>query len=126
MGGLKGDYHRTSFKLPSWQSLAPGASLSFDLVYYLPTSTPSNWTVSFGGKSYSLAGDLARGTKIVEPGDGTSGGTGGTGGNNGGNGGQCTAPACLEGPQLEGQVVEPGPGAGRRRRLAGPGSLLTP
>ncbi|MBC3989309.1 chitinase C-terminal domain-containing protein [Streptomyces sp. AC563] len=93
VGGLKGDYHRTSFKLPSWQSLAPGASLSFDLVYYLPTSTPSNWTVSFGGKSYSLAGDLARGTKIVDPGDGTSGGTGGTGGNNGGNGGQCTAPA---------------------------------
>lgn len=93
VGGLKGDYHRASFKLPSWQSLAPGASLTFDLVYYLPTSTPSNWTVSFGGKSYALAGDLARGTKIVEPGDGSSGGTGGNGGNNGGNGGQCTAPA---------------------------------
>ncbi|MFT2015999.1 chitinase C-terminal domain-containing protein [Streptomyces sp. 796.1] len=96
VGGLKGDYHRASIKLPSWQSLAPGASLTFDLVYYLPTSTPSNWTVSFGGKSYALAGDLARGTKIVEPGDGSSGGTGGNGGNNGGNGGnggQCTAPA---------------------------------
>ncbi|MFE6779342.1 chitinase C-terminal domain-containing protein [Streptomyces sp. NPDC057702] len=100
VGGLKGDYHRASVKLPSWQSLAPGASLTFDLVYNLPTSTPSNWTVSFGGKSYALAGDLARGTKVVEPGDGGSGGTGGTGGNNGGNnggnggnGGQCTAPA---------------------------------
>lgn len=72
IGGLKGDYNRVSLKLPAWQSLAPGASVELDFVYYLPTSTPSNWTVTFGGKSYSLAGDLARGTTVVEPGTGTN------------------------------------------------------
>ncbi|WP_267245339.1 chitinase C-terminal domain-containing protein [Streptomyces sp. PR69] len=71
VGGLKGDYHRVSLKLPGWQSLAPGASVELDFVYYLPTSTPSNWTVSFDGKTYGLAGDLARGTTVVEPGSGT-------------------------------------------------------
>ncbi|MET9994439.1 chitinase C-terminal domain-containing protein [Streptomyces mutabilis] len=68
VGGLKGDYHRVSLKLPAWQSLAPGASTTVDFVYYLPVSTPSNWTVTFGGKTYALAGDLARGTTVVEPG----------------------------------------------------------
>ncbi|MDG4863708.1 glycosyl hydrolase family 18 protein [Streptomyces sp. T-3] len=71
VGGLKGNYHRASLKLPSWQSLAPGASVELDFVYYLPVSTPSNWTVSFGGKTYSLAGDLTRGTTVVEPGTGS-------------------------------------------------------
>ncbi|WP_175409465.1 chitinase C-terminal domain-containing protein [Streptomyces sp. TRM64462] len=71
VGGLKGDYHRVSLKLPAWQTLAPGASVELDFVYYLPTSTPSNWTVTFGGKTYALAGDLTRGTTVVEPGTGT-------------------------------------------------------
>ncbi|MFH9732052.1 chitinase C-terminal domain-containing protein [Streptomyces sp. NPDC017260] len=70
-GGLKGDYHRVSLKLPAWQSLAPGASTTVDFVYYLPVSTPSNWTVSFGGKTYALTGDLARGTTEADPGDQT-------------------------------------------------------
>ncbi|MFI1866050.1 chitinase C-terminal domain-containing protein [Streptomyces jumonjinensis] len=82
VGGLKGDFHRASLKLPAWQTLAPGASVELDFVYYSPTSTPSNWTVTFGGKSYAIAGDLARGVKVVEP-SGDSGGPGGT----------CTAPA---------------------------------
>ncbi|GAA2923847.1 chitinase C-terminal domain-containing protein [Streptomyces enissocaesilis] len=68
IGGLKGDYNRVSLKLPAWQTLAPGASVELDFVYYLPTSTPSNWTVTFGGRSYALAGDLARGTTVVDPG----------------------------------------------------------
>ncbi|OKJ71512.1 chitinase C-terminal domain-containing protein [Streptomyces sp. CB02460] len=72
IGGLKGDYNRVSLKLPSWQSLAPGASVQVDFVYYLPTSTPSNWTVTFGGTSYALAADLARGTTVVEPGTGST------------------------------------------------------
>lgn len=107
VGGLRGDHHRVSLKLPSWQTLAPGASVQLDFVYYLPVSTPSNWTVAFGGKTYALAGDLARGTSLVDPGSGTTGGTttggtdnggtttGGTntGGTTGGGGGQCTAPA---------------------------------
>ncbi|WP_328869985.1 glycosyl hydrolase family 18 protein [Streptomyces sp. NBC_00287] len=71
VGGLKGDYHRVSLKLPSWQTLAPGASVELDFVYYLPVSTPSNWTVTFGGTTYALAGDLARGTSVVEPGGGS-------------------------------------------------------
>ncbi|MER5766488.1 chitinase C-terminal domain-containing protein [Streptomyces sp. NPDC001985] len=86
VGGLKGDFHRASLKLPAWQSLAPGASVELDFVYYSPTSTPSNWTVTFGGKSYAIAADLARGVKLVEPGDGGPGGPGGPGGT-------CTAPA---------------------------------
>ncbi|WP_371614897.1 chitinase C-terminal domain-containing protein [Streptomyces sp. NBC_00454] len=72
VGGLKGDYNRVSLKLPAWQTLAPGASVQLDFVYYLPTSTPSNWTVTFGGKTYGIAGDLARGTTVVEPGGSTT------------------------------------------------------
>lgn len=83
VGGLRGDYHRVSLKLPAWQSLAPGASVSLDFVYYLPTSTPSNWTVHVDGKRYGIPGDHARGTTPGEPG----GGTGGTGGDSGGTGG---------------------------------------
>lgn len=101
VGGLKGDYNRVSLKLPAWQSLAPGASVTLDFVYYLPVSTPSNWTVTFGGRSYALAGDLTRGATVTEPDTGTTGGTtggstgGSTGGTTGGStgGGSCTAPA---------------------------------
>lgn len=71
VGGLKGDHHRVSLKLPGRQTLAPGASAELDLVYYLPVSTPSDWTVTFGGRTYALAGDLTRGTTVVEPGSGT-------------------------------------------------------
>ncbi|MCK1818200.1 glycosyl hydrolase family 18 protein [Streptomyces sp. XM83C] len=71
VGGLEGDYHRVSLKLPAWQSLAPGASVELDFVYYLPVSTPSNWTVTFGGKTYALTGDLARGTTPADPGTAT-------------------------------------------------------
>ncbi|GAA3073323.1 glycosyl hydrolase family 18 protein [Streptomyces olivoverticillatus] len=71
IGGLKGDYNRVSVKLPASQPLAPGASADLDYVYYLPAATPSNWTVSFGGKTYALAGDLARGTTVVDPGGST-------------------------------------------------------
>ncbi|KMS70992.1 chitinase [Streptomyces viridochromogenes] len=71
VGGLKGDHHRVSLKLPAWQTLAPGASVELDFVYYLPVSTPSNWTVAFGGRTYALAGNLARGTTVVEPGPGS-------------------------------------------------------
>lgn len=70
VGGLKGDFHRVSLKLPAWQTLAPGASVDLSFNYYLPVSTPSNWTVNIGGTTYGLAGDLARGTTVVEPGTG--------------------------------------------------------
>ncbi|MFJ2579737.1 chitinase C-terminal domain-containing protein [Kitasatospora aureofaciens] len=61
VGGLKGTYNRVSVKLPGWQSLAPGASIDMDFVYYLPVSTPSNWTVNVGGTLYGITGDLTRG-----------------------------------------------------------------
>ncbi|GIH69354.1 chitinase C-terminal domain-containing protein [Sphaerimonospora thailandensis] len=67
VGGLKGDYNRVSFKLPSWQTLAPGGSVDLAFVYQLPTSTPSNWTVTFGGNSYGILQDLARGGTVASP-----------------------------------------------------------
>ncbi|GHA80692.1 chitinase C-terminal domain-containing protein [Streptomyces termitum] len=72
VGGLKGDFHRVSLKLPAWQSLAPGATIDLSFNYYLPVSTPSNWTVNINGTTYALAGDLARGTTVVEPGSGST------------------------------------------------------
>ncbi|WP_093801899.1 chitinase C-terminal domain-containing protein [Streptomyces sp. Wb2n-11] len=93
IGGLKGDYNRVSLKLPAWQTLAPGASVELDFVYYLPTSTPSNWTVTFGGQSYALAGDLARGTTVVDPGTDPGPGPGPGPGPTPSPGGPCTAPA---------------------------------
>ncbi|WP_328882937.1 chitinase C-terminal domain-containing protein [Streptomyces sp. NBC_00299] len=86
VGGLKGDHHRVSLKLPGWQTLAPGASAELVFVYYLPVSTPSNWTVTFGGRTYALAGDLARGTTVVQPGPGTPSPTPTS------SGGACTGP----------------------------------
>ncbi|MCZ7430246.1 chitinase C-terminal domain-containing protein [Streptomyces sp. WMMC1477] len=86
VGGLDGDYHRVSLTLPSWQSVAPGATVTVDFVYYLPVSTPSNWTVTLDGTAYAIPGDLARGTTPGDPG-------GGTGGGDSGGGGQCTDPA---------------------------------
>jgi chitinase len=61
IGGLRGDFHRASFKLPSWQSIAPGASIDMDLVYYLPIAGPANYTLTFGGQTYGLAIDYPRG-----------------------------------------------------------------
>lgn len=72
VGGLKGDFHRVSLKLPAWQTLAPGASVDLAFNYYLPVSTPSNWTVNISGTTYSLAGDLARGVTVVQPGGTTT------------------------------------------------------
>lgn len=72
VGGLKGDFHRVSLKLPAWQTLAPGASVDLAFNYYLPVSTPSNWTVNISGTTYALAGDLARGVTVVQPGGTTT------------------------------------------------------
>ncbi|WP_374201533.1 chitinase C-terminal domain-containing protein [Actinocorallia sp. API 0066] len=67
VGGLDGDFHRVSLKLPGHTSIPPGGSADVALVYYLPVSTPSNWTVSVGGKLYALAGDLSRDGAVVTP-----------------------------------------------------------
>jgi chitinase len=54
IGGLKGDMHRVSVKLPSWSSLAPGANTTLAVVYYLPISGPSNFAVMINGKAYAI------------------------------------------------------------------------
>ena len=40
VGGLKGDFNRVSLKLPSWQRLAPGASVQLDFVLLPPDVDP--------------------------------------------------------------------------------------
>lgn len=62
VGGLRNDFHRASFKLPGWQSLAPGASVSLTLNYQLPMPMPSNWTVTVNGRSYTLLQEARRGS----------------------------------------------------------------
>ena len=59
IGGLKGDLHRVSVKLPSWSSLAPGASTTLAVVYYLPISGPSNFAVLINGKPYAIRSEQA-------------------------------------------------------------------
>ncbi len=54
VGGLAGDFHRVSIRLPGWQSLAPGASVALTFVYQLPISGPSNFTVTYNGTRYAL------------------------------------------------------------------------
>ncbi|GAA4789769.1 glycosyl hydrolase family 18 protein [Streptomyces sanyensis] len=100
IGGLKGDFHRVSLKLPAWQSLAPGATVDLAFNYYLPVSTPSNWTVNIGGTTYALKGDLARGTTVVEPGGGSPSPTPSPTGT--GTPGTCSAPAWSAGESYGG------------------------
>ncbi|HSC79960.1 MAG TPA: chitinase C-terminal domain-containing protein, partial [Chitinolyticbacter sp.] len=54
IGGFKGDFHTAEFALPSWQSLAPGASIDVTLNYYLPVAMPTNFIVTVNGKQYSI------------------------------------------------------------------------
>ena len=42
-------------------STRPGASVTLTINYYLPMPMPSNWTVTFGGRSYALAQEARRG-----------------------------------------------------------------
>ncbi|ALG12763.1 chitinase C-terminal domain-containing protein [Kibdelosporangium phytohabitans] len=60
-GGLKGDFQHVSVTVPSWQSIAPGASVDVAVVYQLPIATPGNFKLTFGGKSYALTTDHPRG-----------------------------------------------------------------
>ncbi|MFC6089031.1 chitinase C-terminal domain-containing protein [Saccharothrix lopnurensis] len=60
VGGLKGDFQHVELTLPTWQPLAPGASVEVALSYQLPIASPSNFTLTFGGKSYAIASDHPR------------------------------------------------------------------
>ncbi len=55
IGGLEGTMHRASFKLPNWKSLKAGESYVLDMVYYLPITGPSNYTVKINGVDYAFA-----------------------------------------------------------------------
>ncbi|WP_205669268.1 chitinase C-terminal domain-containing protein [Amycolatopsis suaedae] len=62
VGGLKGDFQRASFTVPSWSSIPAGGSLEMQVRYYLPIATPSNFRVTFGGTTYGLTADHPRRT----------------------------------------------------------------
>ena len=80
--GLDSNYHLARITLPSWQSLAPGASVTITFAQQLPTGMFSNWTVAFGGTTYGVAFDHARGTS---PGGSSSGGSSSGGSSSGGS-----------------------------------------
>ncbi|MFI6102093.1 chitinase C-terminal domain-containing protein [Lentzea sp. NPDC051213] len=61
VGGLRGDFQHVVVTLPSWQTIAPNASVDVRLNYYMPIASPSNFTFTFGGTSYVIAADLPRG-----------------------------------------------------------------
>lgn len=54
IGGLQGVMHRMAFTLPGWKNLTAGETYDIDMVYYLPITGPSNYTVSINGKDYAL------------------------------------------------------------------------
>ncbi|MCE3607760.1 glycosyl hydrolase family 18 protein [Massilia sp. P8910] len=55
IGGFKATFNRAQFTIPTWQALAPGASVSLTLNYQLPISGPSAYVITVGGKRYALA-----------------------------------------------------------------------
>jgi chitinase len=52
VGGLQYDFHRLELTLT--KTVAPGASTSAKMKYYLPISTPSNWVISISGAEFAL------------------------------------------------------------------------
>jgi len=54
IGGLQGDFHRVSFSLPSYTTLADGEVFELDFTYYLPISGPSSYTVKINGTEYAF------------------------------------------------------------------------
>jgi chitinase len=55
IGGFKANFNHAQFTIPSWQSLAPGASMAITLNYRLPIAGPSAYTVTVNGTRYALA-----------------------------------------------------------------------
>ncbi|WP_428964913.1 glycosyl hydrolase family 18 protein [Micromonospora fluostatini] len=92
VGGLKGDYHRVRLTVPT--AIAPGSYAEVTLNYQLPISGPANFALTFGGQTYALASDLARGGQVVTPTPSPSGSTP--------PGGTCAAPAWSAGTAYSG------------------------
>ena len=57
VGGLKGDFHRATLTVPNYTSIPNGGSATVALSYQLPITSPSNYKLTFGGKSYALTQD---------------------------------------------------------------------
>ncbi|MEV4316498.1 glycosyl hydrolase family 18 protein [Actinocrispum sp. NPDC049592] len=68
-GGLRGDFQHVSVTIPSWQTIPAGGSVDITIVYQMPIATPSNFKLTFGGKSYALSTDNPRGTVVTPPTD---------------------------------------------------------
>jgi chitinase len=86
-GGLQGDFHRVRLTIPS--AIANGAFAEVTLNYVLPIAGPSNFTLTFGGQTYALSTDFARGG--VAPTSPTGSATASP------SGPACTAPAYVHG-----------------------------
>ena len=50
----------STLTLPSWQTIPNGGSADVALTYQLPIAGPSNYTLTFGGRSYRLSVDNPR------------------------------------------------------------------
>lgn len=78
IGGLKGNFHRVAFTLPSWKTLAKGETYDLDIVYYLPITGPSNYTVKINGTEYAFAAEYPNlPLADLSAGNGSGSGTGG-------------------------------------------------
>ncbi|MBV6325250.1 chitinase C-terminal domain-containing protein [Duganella sp. HSC-15S17] len=55
IGGFKASFNHAKFTIPTWQTLAPGASVSLTLNYSLPISGPSAYVVTVNGVRYALS-----------------------------------------------------------------------
>ncbi|WP_279504079.1 glycosyl hydrolase family 18 protein [Actinomadura sp. KC06] len=64
VGGLKGDFQKATLTVPSYTSIPNGGSATIALSYQLPIATPSNFVLTFGGKSYVLTQDSPRSTSV--------------------------------------------------------------
>ncbi|USH01349.1 chitinase C-terminal domain-containing protein [Grimontia kaedaensis] len=95
IGGLEGTMHRLAFSLPTWDSLAPGATYELDFVYYLPISGPANYTVNINGVDYAFAYEYSD-LPLAD----LSAGGGNGGGDNGGGTGTCDTTGIVVYPNL--------------------------
>jgi chitinase len=66
-GGIKGDFQHVSVTIPSWQTIPPNSTVEVAVVYQMPIATPSNFKLTFGGKSYALSTDNPRGSSTGTP-----------------------------------------------------------
>ncbi|MFC9985091.1 chitinase C-terminal domain-containing protein, partial [Microbacterium keratanolyticum] len=80
VGGLKGDFHTYSLKVPAG-GIPAGGSVWTKFSWRLPMTQISNLRVTVGDQTFATLYDLPRGVTVVEPSAGTTpgGGTGGTG-----------------------------------------------